>query len=98
MDYIPRARSMAYCRDRRTATKGSTIAPQKETQRPQAFDPDVDRHPSFVAGMRRILQEADVPDVPIERLEVAFLASGEATYRYWLPRADEPEGGYLGPA
>jgi hypothetical protein len=48
--------------------------------------------------MRRILQEAEIEDVPIERLEVNFLASGEVTYRYWAPRAEEPEGGALGSA
>jgi len=62
-----------------------------------SVDTDSDRYPTFVQGMRRILQEAEIADEPIERLEVNFLASGEATYRYWLPRAEDSDGGYLGP-
>jgi hypothetical protein len=47
--------------------------------------------------MRRIIESADLPDTPIERLEVNFLASGDATYRFWLPRAEDSEGGYIPP-
>lgn len=64
---------------------------------PEGLDTDSDRYPSFVAGMRRILQEASIPDVPIDRLEVNFLANGECTYRYWEARAEESDGGVLAP-
>lgn len=61
------------------------------------FDPNEDRYPDFTRALRRIIQEAEIPDGPIERLEVRTLASGEVTYRVWFPRDDEPLGGYLGP-
>lgn len=62
------------------------------------IDTDADRHPTFVQAIRRILQEAVIEDVPIEKLEVNVLPSGEVTYRYWHARAIEPEGGVLPPA
>lgn len=58
-------------------------------------DHNQDRYPKAVEGLRRIVQSAELPDGPIERLEVTFLASGEATYRVWEPRAEVSEGGYL---
>lgn len=72
------------------------MAKQRDEQ-PQVLDHNVDRYPTFVQGIRRILQEGDFEDIPIDRLEVRFLASGEATYRYWAPRAEDAEGGYLPP-
>lgn len=63
----------------------------------EKFNHNVDRYPEFNQAMRRIIQEADIPDGPIERVEVTFLASGEATYRVWQARAEESEGGYLPP-
>jgi hypothetical protein len=59
------------------------------------FDHNADRYPDFNRAMRRIIEEAEIPDGPIERMEINFLASGECTYRVWAPRADESEGGYL---
>lgn len=67
-----------------------------QSEQPQ-LDTDSDRYPTPVAGIRRILQEAELPEDPIEWLEVQFLASGEATYRMRRPRADEATGGYLPP-
>jgi len=61
-------------------------------------DPNADRYPKPKDGLRRVLDQMDVPEHPIERLEVTFLASGEATYRVWAARAEEPDGGYLPPA
>jgi hypothetical protein len=61
----------------------------------QDFDPNVDRYPDFRECLRRIMAAEDLPKGPIERLELTTLASGEATYRVWQPRALEPEGGYL---
>lgn len=71
--------------------------PSKPTYRTEQRDPDpnVDRYPTLVKAMRRIIEEGDFEDGPIERLEVTCLASGEATYRYWPARAEDPEGGYL---
>jgi hypothetical protein len=62
------------------------------------FDHNVDRYPEFGPAMRRIVAEAEIPDGPIERIEVTFLADGSATYRVWAPRADESDGGYIPPA
>lgn len=71
----------------------------KSSQQEQStFDHNRDRYPTFDTAMQRILDEADIPYEYIERLEVTFLASGEATYRVWAPRADESDGGYLPPA
>jgi hypothetical protein len=70
--------------------------PTASSEQP-TVDTDSDRYPTFVQGMRRILQEAEIEDVAIDRLEVNFTASGEATYRYWQPRALDSDGGYLGP-
>lgn len=61
------------------------------------FDPNVDRYPNFFDVLRRVMDETELPDAPIERLEVTCLASGEATYRVWEARAVEPDGGYLPP-
>lgn len=59
---------------------------------------EVDRYPEFREGLRRILDEAEPPEGTVERLEVTFLANGEATYRMYLRGFDEPEGGVLPPA
>lgn len=55
----------------------------------------VDRYPNIYDLLAAIQESGNLPNVPLERLEVTALASGEAQYRYWLPRAEEPEGGYL---
>ena len=60
-----------------------------------AINPDVDRYPSFEETLRRILQEADLPKGPIDRLELTTLPSGEAAYRVWAAREEDPVGGYL---
>lgn len=62
------------------------------------LDHNTDRYPTFSSAVQRILKEGNLPDGGIERLEVTCLASGEVAYRWWTPRADEPEGGYLEPA
>lgn len=69
--------------------------PEKQGQKERLFDSDVDHHPTFTRALRRILQESEIEDEPIERLEVFIHASGELTYRYWRPRAEESDGGYL---
>jgi hypothetical protein len=61
------------------------------------IDPNQDRRPSAVAGLRRIVQAADLPDGQVEYLECAFLADGSGTWRVRLVGADETEGGYLAP-
>jgi hypothetical protein len=61
------------------------------------FNPDRDRFPRFSSVLSAIQQRTDIGEAHIERLEVTALASGEATYRIWRPRAEEPEGGYFAP-
>lgn len=61
-------------------------------------DPDRDEFPTAEEGLTRILEQAQLPDGPIEYLECSFLASGEATWRVREPRAEDMEGGYLPPA
>jgi hypothetical protein len=45
-----------------------------------------------------MLDEAEFPDAPIERMEVTTLASGEASWRIFRARAEEAELGYMPPA
>jgi len=59
------------------------------------FNPDEDRYPAAVTALRRIIEEGDMPEGPIESLEVNVTASGELTYRIRAPRAEETEGGWL---
>jgi hypothetical protein len=56
-----------------------------------------DRYPPLTKVLQTIIGQADLPEGPVERLEVHVFASGDATYRVWEPRADESEGGYLEP-
>jgi hypothetical protein len=58
---------------------------------------DEDRYPTLTRLLQRIISETPAGDDLVERLEVNAFASGEGTYRYWAPRAEEPEGGYLAP-
>lgn len=71
--------------------------PKNPVQSAAEKNPDVDHHLTFVTALRRILEDADFDDVPIERLEVYCHASGDVTYRFWYPRAEESEGGWLPP-
>ena len=64
---------------------------------PSDFDPDADRYPSLDRVIQALKDDVDIPDGPVERVEMTFLASGEATYRVWTARAEEPAGGYLPP-
>jgi hypothetical protein len=67
----------------------------KATKEEKQPDHNVDRYPNIYDVLSNISEQADLPNGGIERLEVSCFASGEATYRYWTPRAEEPEGGYL---
>jgi len=91
-------RAVAYCRDWCSPKEGTVTVAKETAQGPAEVDTDTDRHPTFVQGLRRILQESTIPDVQLESIEIYFLASGEVTYRYRSPRAEETEVGYLPPA
>lgn len=54
-----------------------------------------DRYPNIYDLLRALEESGELPNGPVERLEITCLASGEATYRMWEPRAEESEGGYL---
>jgi hypothetical protein len=72
------------------------LAKETKEAKPKV-DTDTDRYPNAVDAMRRIIQTADLPEGPVERIEVTFLAGGDATYRVWAARAVESEGGYIPP-
>jgi hypothetical protein len=61
-------------------------------------DTDTDRYPDLKGVVASILDDPNLPQGPVERLEVTCLASGEATYRVWAARAEDPEGGYIPPS
>jgi len=56
---------------------------------------DQDRFPTAVTLLRRLAQNADIPEGQVEWIEIHALANGEAVYRVRRPREDEPEGGFL---
>lgn len=58
---------------------------------------DVDRYPDPRELVTRIVDEDDFPDGSVERIEITCLASGEATWRVWPARAEDPIGGYFPP-
>ena len=62
----------------------------------QEFDHNVDRYPDFADVLAALQDAEDLPDGPLERVEITTLASGEATCRVWTPRAEEAIGMYLG--
>lgn len=70
---------------------------EKPSEKQASFDPDTDRYPTAKNALQRIIAEGELPDGPIEWLEVTALASGECTYRIRLPRSEDTEGGYLPP-
>lgn len=56
---------------------------------------DTDRFP-HLQDVLAVIQDLDeAANGPVERLEITCLASGEATYRIWPPRAEDPVGGYI---
>lgn len=60
-------------------------------------DPETDEYPTLYDVTQRISNEVKGSKLVVERVEITCLASGEATYRMWAPRADEATGGYLPP-
>jgi hypothetical protein len=77
---------------------GRRKSPEESPQSPEQKSGNGDRYPTAVDGLRRIISEANLPEGPIEFLQVEFLASGEVVYTMREPRADEADGGYLAPA
>lgn len=61
----------------------------------EKFNPDSDRYPTLDQVISAIQSWEDFPTGQVERIEVFLHASGEATWRVWTPRAEEPLGGYV---
>jgi hypothetical protein len=59
------------------------------------IDPNTDRYPALTTVIDQAFAGEDFPDGDVERFEVTLLASGEATWRVWAVRAEEPVGGYI---
>lgn len=64
----------------------------------ETFHPDLDRYPTAVQVLRRLLEEANIPDGPVDYLEVNVLADGGLTIKVRKPRAETSDGDYLEPA
>jgi hypothetical protein len=61
----------------------------------EEFDATQDRYPSLDEVLSAIQAQEDLAEAQVERLEVNLQPSGEATWRVWEPRAEEPTGGYI---
>ena len=62
------------------------------------WDPDADHYQEITNVIARVLDEEDFPEGEVERVEVTCLPNGEATWRVWPARADQPlEGFYTNP-
>lgn len=72
-------------------------APDDTAAEQEQLDTDQDRYRNFYEGLQAIIDAAEAPDTPIDRLEATFLANGEITYRWFEARAEEPEGGLIPP-
>ena len=64
--------------------------PQSEVE---GFDPNVDRYPDIAAVVEAVLDDPEFPEGDVERIEITALANGEATWRVWPARAEQPVGG-----
>jgi hypothetical protein len=72
-----------------------SVSPADYDAIPEPDNPDEDRYPTPKAAFAAIADELDDFEGPVERIEVWFLAGGDATYRVYPARAEEPLGGYL---
>lgn len=61
------------------------------------LDPNQDHYPNLYDVLATLQQHDEVPNEPVERIEITALANGEANCRWWLPRAEEPEGIHMPP-
>lgn len=68
---------------------------EKTPEGNEAFNPDEDRYPSFKKVLHAISNAEDIPKGPIDRLEVHCMANGDAAWRVWPARAEEPAIGFL---
>lgn len=54
-----------------------------------------DRYPSASQALRRVAAHGELPQAPVEWLEIQAQANGDLVYRYRLPRALEDDGGFV---
>jgi len=59
------------------------------------MDTGEDRFPSTRKVVYAVTNAEDFPVDDVERIEIQLTASGEATWRAYRRRDDEPVGGYL---
>lgn len=64
----------------------------------RANSEDIDRFPTAIQALRRVLDDDRIPEGQIEWLEIHALANGELTYRVRRPRSDEVDGGFIASA
>lgn len=57
-------------------------------------DTNTDRYPDINEVLRAISQHDDFPTGPVERIEINTFANGDATWRVFEPRSEEPVGGF----
>jgi hypothetical protein len=69
--------------------------PEKTEGKRSSFDHNQDRYPNIADVLTAMQQDDEIQQGPVERIEVNCLANGDATYRVWAPRAEEPVGGFL---
>jgi hypothetical protein len=58
-----------------------------------AFNPDQGNYLSPRKVLHAIVEEEDFPKGDVQRIEVAFQASGEVAWRVWAVGAEFPVGG-----
>jgi hypothetical protein len=68
---------------------------KSRTETQPEIDTDADRYPSLTSVLNKVQHRMPSELVHIERLEVTCLANGDATFRVWAPRAEEPETGFI---
>jgi hypothetical protein len=58
-------------------------------------DHNEDRFPTLTRVLQALPNQEDFPEGQVQRVQIELHASGDATYRVWEPRADEPASGYI---
>jgi hypothetical protein len=58
-------------------------------------DTNADRYPKITEVFAEVVSQLEDKEAPIERVEVTALANGDATYRVYPARAEEPEMGFI---
>jgi hypothetical protein len=76
----------------------SKLAKNDNQEQQQALvDTDADRYPKLSSVLNKIQHHVASEIDHVERVEVYCFASGEASYRVWLPKAEDPEIGTFPP-